>query len=72
MLERTVSHEVGLIGCVHVCLSSSFCFCLQVRAPQWNSEAELMPSEFVFCGTGERTVTFFYHFNYYPFLTLSY
>lgn len=66
MLERTVFHEVGPIGCVHVCLSS-FCFCLQVRAPQWKSEAELMPSEFVFCGAGERTVTFFYHFNDYPF-----
>lgn len=54
MLEGTVSHDEGPRGYIHVCPSSVFCF--WVRAPQWNSEVELMASEF---GFGERIVTFF-------------
>ena len=55
MLEGTVSHDEGPRGYIHVCPSSVFCF--WVRASQWNSEVELMASEF---GFWERVVTSFF------------
>ena len=53
MLEGTVSHNEGPRGYILVCPLSVFCF--WVRAPQWNSEVELMASEL---GFWERIVTF--------------
>lgn len=55
VLEGTVSHDEGPRGYIHVCPHLSFF--VSGQAPQWNSEVELMASEF---GFGERIVTFFW------------